>query len=352
MTSMARSEVIALIDRKAKQYGLETWEFLGGAIAESALNPKARRPADAAQDTAYWPDVSFGLFQQTARWAAEGDQSMRADNIRFVEDLYYNPEHATDVAAHKFKAYRARAGNALDAWCLYNWPAKPPAENPNRANYAAGLEEAKRIMGTVATPPAAPATKKVVYDPHYPVIAQNDDWSCAPTSTRWALKALGRNPSEEWIESQMIADGIVSKADGLLDATGAALAAWIEAQYGEWGYKATAVSGAVTFDYVASLADGSYPILIGGRQWHHWSAVRMYAPSTGRLLLANPADGWKTIRQEMDRQQFAWYGPFSVVRIWHPDVWSPEPTPEPEPSRKSVLIGEIRSRLNELEALP
>lgn len=350
---MTRDEIVALIVAKAQEFGIaEAYELLGGAIAESALNPTARRPKDPALDTAYWPDVSFGLFQQTARFADEGDQSPRADNIRFIEELYSDPVHAANVAARKFKQYRSREATALDAWCRYNWPAKNPSENPNRANYATGLAEAKRMLNSAATPPATP---KVTYDPHLPVIAQNDDWSCAPTSARWAMWALGRKPTEGWMESTMLAEGVVSKEDGLLDATGAGLAAFIERHYGEYGYQALWYDHVSFQRLVDEIADGTHPTLIGGRQWNHWSAVRLYASSTDKLMLANPADGWKSVRQEMDRQQFSWYGPFSVVRIWHPDLLGAAPAPPitaPEPSRKSVLIGEIRSRLEELEALP
>lgn len=43
MTSMNREEVIALIVRKAGEFGLDPVEFLGGAIAESGLDPSAAR---------------------------------------------------------------------------------------------------------------------------------------------------------------------------------------------------------------------------------------------------------------------------------------------------------------------
>jgi hypothetical protein len=175
-----------------------------------------------------------------------------------------------------------------------------------------------------------PTVPKVTYNRDELSIAQNDPWSCAPTSTRWALTALGRHPSEAWMEAQMQADGIVSEAQGLLDASGQQLAAWITAQYGEYGYSANAESA--TFDGLAAefLAPANpYPGLLGGRSWGHWSGLRGYDAASGRLLLANPADGWKGVGQTMDRQQFAALGPFSLVRVLHPDLLAPATDPLP-----------------------
>jgi hypothetical protein len=78
--------------------------------------------------------------------------------------------------------------------------------------------------------------------------------------------------------------------------------------------------------------DGSghaYPVLIGGRRWNHWSPVRDYDPTRGVLLLANPADGWGGVGQTMTKAQFTALGPYSAVRVWHPDLLSPEPEPKP-----------------------
>lgn len=139
-SAMTRAEIIDLIVRKAHEHGLIPWEFLGGAIAESALNPSAWREG-------VWPDWSAGLFQQTVRFADEGDQTASPENVALIKRLYFDPAYACDVAARKFKAYRAKEATALDAWCRYNWPARDPALNPNRGNYAAGLTEAQRILG-------------------------------------------------------------------------------------------------------------------------------------------------------------------------------------------------------------
>lgn len=282
-------------------------------------------------------DISFGAFQQTVRYANEGDHTSSIKNIALIERLYSDPVHACDVAARKFKHYRDSEATALDAWCRYNWPARDPQQNPNRGNYADGLEKAKAIM-------ASPATQKVTYNALEPVIAQNDDWSCAPTSARWAMTALGRKPTEGWFEGTMLAEGVVSTREGLLDASGAGLAAFIERHYGEFGYEA-ANDPSADFSLVAMLA-GQAPLLIGSRAWNHWSAVRTYSPERDSLLLANPADGWRGVQQEMTRKQFETLGPFSAVSIFHPDLETDEDDP-PAIDPRDEQIADLKRQLDE-----
>jgi hypothetical protein len=166
-----------------------------------------------------------------------------------------------------------------------------------------------------------------VYDPTTPAIAQNDPYSCSATAARWAMTAYGRHPTEQWFESTMLADGIMSTDLGLLDASGAGLAAWLTEQYGEFGFVAHS-NGRVSFDDAKSVA-GQAPVLIGGRAWGHWSGVRGYDPSTDTLQLANPADGWMGVGQSMSRQQFDALGSFSMVVVTWQDPSPPAPVVEP-----------------------
>jgi hypothetical protein len=190
---------------------------------------------------------------------------------------------------------------------------------------------------------------KVTYNRTTPAIAQDDAWSCAPTSTRWALTALGRKPSEMWMESQMLVDGIVTMEQGLMDATGAQLARWVSDQYGEYGYIANN-EPAVSWEWViheGAKPDGSqhaYPLLLGGRAWNHWSGFRDYDPPRGLLLLANPAEGWHGVGQTMSRQQFQAQGPFSAVRVYHPDLLGADPVP-PQPDRLTQTATQLRELL-------
>lgn len=159
----------------------------------------------------------------------------------------------------------------------------------------------------------------VTFDSSLPAIAQNDPWSCAPTSLRWALTALGLSPDEQTVEANIQAEDVASMEDGLLNATGAGLAAFIRRHWGEFGIEANH-EPFVAFDFVALEGGHAYPLLIGGRTWGHWSGVRGYNRDLDVLELANPANMFKGVGQTMTRTQFANLGPFSMVRVYHPDV--------------------------------
>ena len=59
-------------------------------------------------------------------------------------------------------------------------------------------------------------------------------------------------------------------------------------------------------------------MVIGGRAWNHWVAVRMGGPAAGRpdlavLILMNPAPGWMGVSQWLVEDDFDGLGPFSAV---------------------------------------
>jgi hypothetical protein len=160
---------------------------------------------------------------------------------------------------------------------------------------------------------------RVTFNADLPAIPQNDDWSCSLTSLRWALTALGRNPTEGFIEDTALAAGVVSREEGLRNASGAGLAAFIKEHWGEFGFDANN-ENPISFRDAALEGGHAYPILIGGGAWNHWSAVRGYDEASDQLLLANPANGHMGVFQTMSAAQFANLGPFSMVRVFHPDV--------------------------------
>jgi hypothetical protein len=341
-------EIIALIVLKAEEHAIEPWEFLGGAIAESELVPDAFRDGP-------WPDKSAGLFQQTVKFADEGDHSASPENIALIRQLYSDPVHACDVAARKYRYWRHDPEvPALTAWCAYNGPSfyKTPEASPNVNNYRRALDEARRILGATPMP--------VRFDPHYPPTYQDDDWSCAPCSLDWALRSLGRRPGHSYIEDRLVADRIVSKELGLLDGSGAALAAWIgrtepaNLYYGVDGFYGNS-ERSVTFDGAALEGDHAYPILIGGHNWGGpgkgpWTGVRGYDRTRDVLLLANPAgdagDSPTFGGQEMTRAQFDARGPFSMVRVLHPSLLTPptEEIPAAAPATWARQLEEILAR--------
>ena len=163
----------------------------------------------------------------------------------------------------------------------------------------------------------------VTFNADAPAISQNDPWSCAPTSLRWAMAAMGAPVDEGWMEDTVLAEGVVKTSNGLQDATGAGLAAFVKRHFGGDGFEANN-EPSITFDQARfeGMSEGkhAYPVLIGGRNWNHWSAVRGYDEAQGVLLLANPAGNWKDVGQSMTRAEFDRLGDFSMVRVWHPDL--------------------------------
>lgn len=144
-----------------------------------------------------------------------------------------------------------------------------------------------------------------------PTDAQDYPWDCAACSTAWALRTIGRDYSE-----QMVIEGLgssrISPTYGLLDASGAGLVEYLA----EIGVVASNNPSA-SFDDVAAAA-GFQPMVIGGRAWCHWVAVRMGGAAAGRpdvvlLALMNPADGYMGVNQTLNAYEFDELGPFSAV---------------------------------------
>ena len=152
--------------------------------------------------------------------------------------------------------------------------------------------------------------------------------------------------------SQLV-PGIIRPDVGLRNATGEDLAAWLNREYGrEMGF--TAHYAPVTFDDVAAGA-GTNPTIVGGRKYGpggHWVGIRRLLPD-GTLELANPAPNYDQTGPTLDRAEWDARGPWSAIWIDRAGAAAPpapDPVPEP-PSRKAVLISEIRERLTELERI-
>lgn len=217
---------------------------------------------------------------------------------------------------------------------------------------AAGSQRIAQIQADLGPPGGAvvpPAPQLPTYDWSYPSIAQNDQWSCAPTSIRWSLSSWGRNPSESWLENSMLSEGVVSVDEGLRLASGVELAAWVTRHYQEFGYQGDS-DPLVSFDDVAAeVVTHKHPVCIGGRGWYHWTGVRGIAD--GRLLLANPAPGWKGVSQSLTREQFEYLGSFSLVRVQHPAAEAGVPVPPVTPEDPfAPWAGQVGSGLIQLMA--
>jgi hypothetical protein len=171
---------------------------------------------------------------------------------------------------------------------------------------------------------AVPVTGRVTYDREHRVHPQDETYDCSQESLEWALHALGRQPSDDWLEQTMIAEGVMSPEVGLTDATGAGLAAFVVRHYGEFGY------------------------LANNEKLIYWAPVRADDPVRKVLLLANPADGWGGVGQTMTEAQFRALGPFSAVRVWHPDLLAAEPEPPPATDTR---LARARTKLQEAIAI-
>lgn len=144
-----------------------------------------------------------------------------------------------------------------------------------------------------------------------PTDLQDYPWDCSACSTAWCLRTMGRSETEQDVIAGLGPQRI-SPALGLLDASGAGLVEYL----GELGVVAANNPEASWQDVMA--AAGYQPMVIGGRAWCHWVAVRMGTDAIGRpdlqlLALMNPAPGYMNVWQVLDQTDFNYLGPFSAV---------------------------------------
>jgi hypothetical protein len=145
----------------------------------------------------------------------------------------------------------------------------------------------------------------------HPVELQDVPWDCAAASLSWCLQACGRDVSEADVVAGL-GPARISPALGLLDASGAGLVEYLA----EIGVGAENNPDATWEDVQA--AAGSQPMLIGGREWCHWTGVRLptfwgYKGYEPQLALANPAPGYMGVGQVLYHQDFDRLGAFSAV---------------------------------------
>jgi hypothetical protein len=302
---------------RARAYGIDPDTFVRQITQESGWLDDVihcRRASSAG---------ALGIAQIVARWHPGVDPC--------------DPPAALDYAAWLMATYVKYHGSYARALAAYNWGSGNVASWDGRRSTLPGETRTYLdvILGSGWPEPGA-THMPVKFDPNYPASIQDDNWSCAPTSLDWAMRSLGRTPGEGWIEADMVAMGYVSTEQGLLDASGAGIVSWLgiddALHYGSEGYGASNNQGTVAWDALVAEVNPHppYPVLIGGRAWGHWSGVRGFDAATGCLLLANPAPNWQGVGQEMSRDEFDRWGPFSMVRVIHPDLLA-APVPAPVP---------------------
>lgn len=140
---------------------------------------------------------------------------------------------------------------------------------------------------------------------------QDYPWDCAACSTAWAMRTVGYDVTEQDVIAGL-GPGRISPTYGLLDASGAGLVSYLA----EMGISA-ANNASASWDEVLAAA-GYQPMVIGGRSWGHWVAVRMGSSAAGfaggeLLVLMNPAPGYMAVGQTLDESDFDQLGDFSAV---------------------------------------
>lgn len=147
------------------------------------------------------------------------------------------------------------------------------------------------------------------YNPSAPAVIQNDAWSCSCCTATWILHSLGIAKPESEVEAEMVAQGYVSPALGLLDGTGKGMAEYLS-QYIEAPIR---TEYPVSWDALLDLPVGSCPFGLGGQGWNHWSGAR---GMTGyQVALANPASNWMGVGDSMSEGEYESLGPFAAVWV-------------------------------------
>ena len=312
---MHQSEIIAISNRLADEYGIPRLAMLACAVAESDLVWCARRPRDAADDQRYWPDVSAGVWQQTVAWSPEfsaaggGGTSPYPGPIVTSQILsqYYDPEHAGQVAAPQIKVWlAAEGGDILRGLCRYNWPAQDPDRNPNNANYARGLRTAAELLAGTSGAADTRRPPPPTYNPDTPQLLQPNNWACSVFSATMALNSVGI--PDDWRTVRERLGARVTQEYGLMNATGAGLASL----FAEYGFRADYDPDA-SWEEVLRRA-GRQPVCLGGRAWNHWTFVRS-VDDDGDVVLGNPAPIWREVGQVLQRHEFDRWGGWSMVWI-------------------------------------
>ena len=145
----------------------------------------------------------------------------------------------------------------------------------------------------------------MTFNPNTPVVLQTGAWQCSAASSAWVLRSVGIGWGQDDVV-QWLGPRNITQESGLQESSGRLLAALFR----EHGLESD--FGAITWERALELAAGQ-PFCLGGRRWNHWTAVR--GTDGQRLMLANPAPGWKGVGQEMDRDEWEAFGSWSAAWV-------------------------------------
>jgi hypothetical protein len=139
------------------------------------------------------------------------------------------------------------------------------------------------------------------------------DWTCSACSLEWVKRATGLIVPPDDIygsrETTVYEIGYTQNINptyGLMDASGSALRAVLQS-YGQ-----SSEQGWLDFDTVYALAQETSG-LMSGAAWYHWVGIRGVQGST--IWIANSAPGYKSVWDNLSREDFNRLGGFSVVYL-------------------------------------
>ena len=140
---------------------------------------------------------------------------------------------------------------------------------------------------------------------------QDYPWDCSACSTAWAMRTIGYAVTEQDVIAGLGPERI-SPALGLLDASGAGLVSYL-AEQGIGAENNPDASWQELQD-----AAGFQPMVLGGRAFCHWVAVRMGSvaisrPDLGALALMNPSPGYQGVDQQLTEDDYWRLGSWSAV---------------------------------------
>lgn len=327
---MSRAQFEPVARASATQNGVPVEMYLRQITQESGWNPSAVSPAGAAGIAQLMPgtarDLGVDPFDAVASLHAAA---------RYMKTLYTNHEKSWKRA---LAAYNWGWGNvAAGLGGRPRWDGRRetlPAETRHYLDV---------ILGDGWPEPGEPVETGAQYNADAPVIPQPNNWACSTYSLLWALRSLGRGTTAAWLQQAMLDQGVVTMANGLERADGFGLVSFVDREYNELGIEAFRKVQA-TIDDVRAKA-GTVPVLIGGRAWNHWSGVRSVQPD-GTLNLANPADGWGGIKQELrdSWDQRGWW-----TMVWLQPIAGAVIDPdEPIPHEDSDLVTSLQTALAEV----
>src|SRR5688572_29750207 len=102
------------INAAAELYGVPARILVAGALMESGLGKHRERWGK-------WPDVSFGDWHQTVRYAPIGNGQETQENIGQVRhQLLHNWDLSLEIAAKQYAHYWGIHQDALETFSRYN----------------------------------------------------------------------------------------------------------------------------------------------------------------------------------------------------------------------------------------